>query len=50
MPSILLFMQSMKIGAGSLQVLDLGSTEEVASWDEGNIHFQEISTQPDYTR
>ena len=37
-------------GATSLQVLDLGSTEEVASWDEGEIHYQEITTMPDYNR
>ena len=32
------------------QVLDLGNTEIVASWDEGEIHYKEITTQPDYGR
>lgn len=32
------------------QVLDLGNTEVVASWDEGDVHFEEVSTQPDYGR
>ena len=32
------------------QVLDLGNTEIVASWDEGEIHYKEITTQPDYSR
>ena len=33
-----------------MQVLDLGSTEVVAARDEGDAHFEEIATQPDYTR
>jgi hypothetical protein len=33
-----------------MQVLDLGTTEVVSAWDEGDAHFEEVATQPDYDR